>query len=581
MLVPCVMLTVDLTTWAARGMTIFSGLVLVAAAGNLPGSRPIGMVLVAYVAVAVIALTLRDHEGDDELMSLSHNAVEQRRSRQMALRRTALVLAALLLVVPVAVALRPAPPRPDPRSGQSDRNSGPPQRYSGFSQRLDTSDRFKLSDEVVMRVRADAPDYWRGTTFDHWDGREWVRSVNDPIRAGVVSGNLVLDPDQSFDGEVFEQTYTMETDGTRVVFGAYRMAEVTTTVGTEVARFDDDTLVRREPIDSGAVYSVTSRRPVVTAERLRAQDPDKTTFPDAFRSRYLQLPAVPSRVTALASQLALGQPTTYDTILAMEKWLGANTTYTLDIPPLPAGADSVEQYLFVDRKGFCEQIASALTVMLRSIGVPARVATGYVPGTLDSLSGQYVVRASDAHAWVEVYFPGVGWQAFDPTSNVPLSGEFDQTALARIQRALGAFAWVFVVVAAVAAVAVTVLAVRAWGRRRSRPRPAWATSAVRRLEREGGRRGRARAPSETVTVYAAALSVGVLPDPRLVEVGRLVDSELYADYPTAPGSAEAMWVTEVIDEVCRRHRAPRWGRPRPPNDQSSDQDSSVDENATI
>ena len=86
------------------------------------------------------------------------------------------------------------------------------------------------------------------------------------------------------------------------------------------------------------------------------------------------------RVAQLAHDVAGDEPTTYDRIQALERWMGANTSYTLDIPPLPEGADAVEQFLFVDRRGYCEQIATSLAVMLRSLGVPARLGVGYAPG---------------------------------------------------------------------------------------------------------------------------------------------------------------------------------------------------------
>ena len=103
--------------------------------------------------------------------------------------------------------------------------------------------------------------------------------------------------------------------------------------------------------------------------------------------------------------------------------MGAHTKYTLDIPPLPRGEDAVDRFLFVDRRGFCEQIGTSLVVMLRSLGIPARLAVGYATGERNPFTGLYEVRAKDAHAWAEVYFPGVGWQAFDPTAHVPLAGD--------------------------------------------------------------------------------------------------------------------------------------------------------------
>jgi len=87
------------------------------------------------------------------------------------------------------------------------------------------------------------------------------------------------------------------------------------------------------------------------------------------------------------------------------------------------GEDAVDDFLFESQLGFCEQIASTLTIMLRSQGVPARLATGYVPGERDRVSGVWNVRGTDAHAWVEVWFPQTGWQPFDPTAEVPLAAD--------------------------------------------------------------------------------------------------------------------------------------------------------------
>ncbi len=186
-------------------------------------------------------------------------------------------------------------------------------------------------------------------------------------------------------------------------------------------------------LTAGSVYTVISERPQVTAADLRAQGDVGAVF-DGFRSTrggvlvepFLELPAsTTQRTIDLATGLRTPGESTYDTILAYERWLGANTEYDLDAPVPPEGADAVDDFLFESRLGYCEQIASTLTVMLRSQGVPARLATGYVPGERDRVSGVWKVRASDAHAWVEVWFPQTGWQAFDPTANVPLSGDVD------------------------------------------------------------------------------------------------------------------------------------------------------------
>ena len=124
---------------------------------------------------------------------------------------------------------------------------------------------------------------------------------------------------------------------------------------------------------------------------------------------------------ALARSVTAGDTSTYAKVQSLIDWIGTHTHYSKDIPPLPAGADTVDEFLFGNRVGFCEQISTSLAVMLRSLGIPAREAVGYVPGGFNPITDLYQVQANDAHAWVQVWFPGYGWQDFDPTASVPLS----------------------------------------------------------------------------------------------------------------------------------------------------------------
>jgi hypothetical protein len=101
--------------------------------------------------------------------------------------------------------------------------------------------------------------------------------------------------------------------------------------------------------------------------------------------------------------------------MAMNEHLRDTYPYDLSIPPQREEMDAVEYFLFEQKRGYCEHFSSSLAVMARSLGIPARVATGYVPGDYNPFTGLYEVRASYAHAWVEVYFPGYGWSTFDPT----------------------------------------------------------------------------------------------------------------------------------------------------------------------
>lgn len=307
--------------------------------------------------------------------------------------------------------------------------------YPGFTETLDTSVRGDLGDEVVMRVRSPEPAFWRGQTFTEFDGQTW--SVSPEVGRREDGPVIDIEPTLgdttggSVPTEELIQTYFVETDLPNLVFAAQRPTQVI---------FDGSLWLRPDgalrsdvTLTAGSIYTVVSERVQVTPDTLREQGDLGELF-DGFRTRrggsqidpFLELPDSTSpRTIELATQLRTPGESTYDTILAYEAWLGANTEYDLDAPVPADGADAVDDFLFESRRGFCEQIASTLAIMLRSQGVPTRIATGYVSGERDRVSGVWKVRASDAHSWVEVWFPETGWQPFDPTASVPLAGEVD------------------------------------------------------------------------------------------------------------------------------------------------------------
>lgn len=316
------------------------------------------------------------------------------------------------------------------RTGSPDRApAGQAGGYNGFAQTMDTSVRGDLSDDVVMRVRATEPDFWRGQTFAEFDGRRWYA---DPETGSQRGGPDIDVPPAIGDTladdvpvERFVQTFHAEADLPNVVFAAYRPSQVI--IDADVWVRSDGAIRASTILPAGSVYTVVSERPQVTEELLIRQgriDQRLSPLGQQVLARYLALPESTSDETvALATQLAEGQTTTYGMVRAFEAWIGANVQYDLNAPVPDPGEDAVHDFLFDTRLGFCEQIASALTIMLRTQGVPARLAAGYVSGTRDRIAGVYEVRGSDAHAWVEVWFPETGWQAFDPTASVPLSGE--------------------------------------------------------------------------------------------------------------------------------------------------------------
>jgi hypothetical protein len=169
----------------------------------------------------------------------------------------------------------------------------------------------------------------------------------------------------------------------------------------------------------GTVYSVVSTRGAASPGALRA-NPSEDPRDDI--KRYLQLPdSLPARVTSLARRITKSADNDYDRVKAIEAYMRDNYEYSIDSPVPPTGQDAVDHFLFETDVGFCEQFASATVVMLRSLGIPARVVAGYTPGDRNPFTGYYEVRSSDAHSWVEVWFPRLGWYEFDPTFDVPLA----------------------------------------------------------------------------------------------------------------------------------------------------------------
>ncbi len=262
----------------------------------------------------------------------------------------------------------------------------------------------------------------------------------------------------------------------------------------------DDTIRTSETFGAGSVYSVESTVATPSDAELAKANGTAGLTP-AVASQDLDLPRPYPRVAALAQRITAHDTTVISKIIALERWIGAHTKYTLDIPPLAPGQDSVVQFLFVTRRGFCEQISTSLAVMLRTLGIPAREAVGYVPGSFDPITGLYDEQAKDAHAWVQVWFPGYGWQSFDPTAYVPLANPSPASTIGH--DVLAALHRVPVAPTASTVAVLALLAVAfAWRRRQP---PSWSTKVTRELERAARRAGVRAGPGTTIGALAAAL----------------------------------------------------------------------------
>jgi transglutaminase-like putative cysteine protease len=270
-------------------------------------------------------------------------------------------------------------------------------------ERLGVPGSIRLSPEVRFTVRADRADYWRVSVYDRYTGDGWARTG----QTREYDGSLGSPPAPTRrNRQVYEAKITLS-----VLPAA---AEPVRVSGVQ-ARVSD--LGGLDPVGSvpeGEDYGVVSRTPVTTPARLATAGTD---YPREVRERYLQMPERTSpRVGDLAANVTGGADTPYEQAIAVERWLEANKEYSLDVrqPDGPV----VETFLFERDRGYCVYYASAMTVMLRTQGVPARFVVGYTPGQRVA-EDKWVVRGLDSHAWVEVYFPDVGWVRFDPTPSGP------------------------------------------------------------------------------------------------------------------------------------------------------------------
>lgn len=324
---------------------------------------------------------------------------------------------------------------------------------TGFSDNVELGaiGQIQQSSAVVMRIRVDgdpnraADMHWRGIVLTNFDGERWFTPMQDQTliprdtSGEYVFGDLLLPPKSNdflgasilsaADSYTLRYTVLMEPIATDAIFIAPRPLMIRGRFGQEGGvpgesahpnyLFLDRTGSLFNPLHNNfkVSYDGFSRVPAVPAPELRKASRD---FPVRILSTYLQVPPLDPRIPALAARITASSKNEYDKAANVESYLMTHYSYTLNLTG-PRAKDPLANFLFVRRSGHCEYFATAMTIMLRSIGIPARYATGFLPGEFNDVGGDYIIRESDAHAWVEVYFPSYGWITFDPTP--PGSGE--------------------------------------------------------------------------------------------------------------------------------------------------------------
>ena len=312
-------------------------------------------------------------------------------------------------------------------AGVLQKTSGGALRTTGFSDRVDlgTIGSVKQDPQIVMRV--ELPDqpavgkdhlYLRGLAYDQYNGRSWSHS-------GFRRRSLSLVADGTFlarpaDGRPpgspsipIRQDILLEMLDTAVLF-ASPFAEL---VNGEFLTVQTDVMSGLHlplPPSSRIRYSVTSQVPQLVSDERTAS---ALAYPDSIRSHYLQVPVGSQQVADLAHRVVREAMTPFGQTLAIQQHLLENYRYSLEADTATL-IHPLEEFLFTRKTGLCEHYATAMVVMLRTVGIPARLVTGFLATEWNEYGGYFTVRQRDAHAWVEVYFPRSGWITMDPTPTI-------------------------------------------------------------------------------------------------------------------------------------------------------------------
>ncbi|MBI5297106.1 MAG: transglutaminase domain-containing protein [Chloroflexi bacterium] len=261
--------------------------------------------------------------------------------------------------------------------------------------------------------------YWRGRVYDVYNNGQWRSST-------IVSRDFAPDAEElSISSTITEQTsarfaFTMLLTKQGLIYmpsdsvWVNRPGNLFSTLTPE-GRQDISAWMADPPLSAGDKYQVRAlvRNPNILELRSAG-----TEYPEWVSKRYLGVPDyIDQKIQPLALEITAGAATPYDQAQAITNYLRNEIDYSSTLAPTPKGTDPLLWVLFDSKKGFCMYYASAEVLMLRSLGIPARMVVGFAQGELDERGIGYTVRKADSHAWPEVYFPNIGWVEFEPTTN--------------------------------------------------------------------------------------------------------------------------------------------------------------------
>jgi hypothetical protein len=439
-------------------------------------------------------------------------------------------------------------------------------RDRGAGNVLGANDSFEIdefgatSDAEVLRVRV-TQDGLPGTTdfgsvllkgqsFDQWDGRRWfssaevVRSI-EPLELTFPPG---LDPSRS--SQVLVTWVELRRGSTNLLFAPSRIAQVDLASQSLLLKADESVVTSRA-MGPGTTYAAFSARNLV---RDTAPDVPRAALignlddmrADGVTGSHLDLSSMSDRTRALAADLGAGQTSIQGVVREVELWLAANTVYDFTARQRAGkGTDVVDDFLFDSQAGWCEQVATSTVMLLRANGIPARLATGYLPSTRLP-DGRFSVLGRDAHAWVEYYLPGYGWAERDPTRLVPIRNlppPVSEVTDSRLP--LRTLLLVFGAVLLISGLVIVLRSLRS-SRRDLSP----VERRIQTLMQFGAEREIPRAPGQTLGEYAEVLEARLGSPAGAVAAAALLERERFD--PHADGSS-LQQVDALVGELSAAH----------------------------
>ena len=294
-----------------------------------------------------------------------------------------------------------------------------------YKSRLFLGERPYQNEQVLFTVRVLDKKliqryYWKMRVYDTYKDGYWLHSQDVPNRfIPAMTEMYTPNVNRNFSQDFLFTNKVSSQDALIIV-----QQPISFSVNTRVAyvplpeeSMDINRFLAQPTLALEETYTVKSAltRPTIIEMRQAGTD-----YPLWVSERYLQLPEdFPEKIRELALAIAKDEESSYDKAFAITNYLRSQIAYNEKIPTPPRGKDPIEWFLFTQKEGFCNYSASAATVMLRSLDIPARMAVGFSEGDRDE-DGNFLIQQGNAHTWVEVYFHDIGWVEFEPTSREPL-----------------------------------------------------------------------------------------------------------------------------------------------------------------